>query len=106
MASGKIAVDIPGKFTDIPGMDSIEQLLSVARKYAELENVGLSTVSSRAFDDGKKLGAIEAGADIQVRRLERAMQWFSDNWPDASWPAGVARPLPARKSAEPAEARA
>lgn len=100
-ASGKIAVDKSGKLTDIPGMASIEQLLSVAHRYAEIEGIGLSTVSSRAFDDGKKLAAIEAGADIQVRRLERAMQWFSENWPDVDWPSDVPRPVPA----EPAEAR-
>lgn len=86
-------------------MSSIEHLLTVARRYAELEGVGLSTVSSRAFDDGKKLPAIESGADIQVRRLERAMQWFSDNWPDAAWPADVPRPLSASEPAERAEAR-
>ena len=75
-------------------MSNIKHLLTVARKYAALEGVELSTVSSRAFDDGKKLAAIEAGADIQVRRFERAMQWFSDNWPEASWPADIPRPAP------------
>lgn len=73
-------------------MTGIDQLLSVARAYAAIEGIELSTVSSRALDDGKKLGAIEAGADIQVRRLERAMQWFSDNWPKGSWPDDVPRP--------------
>lgn len=79
-------------------MTGIEQLLSLARRYAWLEGVPLSTVSSRAFDDGKKLAAIEAGADIQVRRLEGAMQWFSDNWPDASWPDDVPRPAPSTQA--------
>ena len=84
-------------------MDSIDSLLKVARAYAVLADVSLTTVSSRAFDDGKKLGAIEAGADIQVRRLSRAMQWFSDNWPEGPWPSDVARPQPA---ARPEEVRA
>lgn len=75
-------------------MSGIEQLLTVARTYAEIEGVPLSTVSSRVLDDGKKLGLIAAGADIQVRRLERAMQWFSDNWPATDWPADVPRPDP------------
>ena len=83
-------------------MGGIAQLLAVARAYAESEGVSLSTVSFRALNDGKKLGLIESGgADIQVGRLERAMQWFSDNWPSAEWPAGVPRPTPS-----PAEARA
>ena len=77
-------------------MNGIAHLLAVARAYAEIEGVPLSTVSSRALDDGKKLAAIESGADIQVRRLERAMQWFSDNWPaGAGWPSDVCRPAPA-----------
>jgi hypothetical protein len=88
-------------------MSGIEQLLSVARAYAEIEGVDLSTVSSRSFNDGKKLGAIERGADIQVTRLERTMQWFSDHWPDGPWPVGVPRPTPSTtKPAESVEARA
>lgn len=86
-------------------MTGIEQLLMLARTYASLEGVALSTVSSRAFDDGKKLGAIEAGADIQVRRLDRAVQWFSDNWPDAPWPDEVPRPVPSVPPENLAEAR-
>lgn len=87
-------------------MAGIDELLTVARAYASLAGVSLTTVSSRAFDDGKKLGAIEAGADIQVRRLDRAMQWFSDNWPDGEWPSGVVRPAPSASGVgEPAEAR-
>ncbi|MCO5129766.1 MAG: hypothetical protein M9932_04285 [Xanthobacteraceae bacterium] len=76
-------------------MNSIEQLLSVARAYAGAEGIDLSTVSWRALGDTKRLPAIEQGRDIQVRRFERTMQWFSDNWPEsAEWPAGISRPLP------------
>jgi hypothetical protein len=74
-------------------MSGIEQLLTIARRYGELEGVPLSTVSSRALDDGKKLAALEGGADLTVGRLERALQWFSDNWPDGAWPDGVPRPV-------------
>lgn len=87
-------------------MAGIEALLTVARAYASIAGVSLTTVSSRAFDDGKKLTAIEGGADIQVRRLDRAMQWFSDNWPEGPWPADVPRPVPFVPTAESAEARA
>jgi hypothetical protein len=75
-------------------MSGIEHLLTVAHEYAALEGVALSTVSTRVLKDGKKLSAIEDGADIQVRRLERAMQWFSDHWPGSDWPSGVPRPSP------------
>ena len=73
-------------------MSGIEQLLKVARRYGEIEGVPLSTVSSRALDDGKKLRALEEGADINVGRLERALRWFSANWPDGEWPSEVPRP--------------
>lgn len=82
-------------------MSGIEQLLHVARVYAAIEKIELSTVSSRVFNDGKKLAAIEAGADITVGRLERAMRWFSAFWPDGDpWPEGVSRPaLPSSTAA-------
>lgn len=73
-------------------MSGIEQLLIVARRYGELEGVPLSTVSSRALNDGKKLRTLEEGADINVGRLERALRWFSENWPDGDWPSDVPRP--------------
>jgi hypothetical protein len=79
-------------------MTGTEQLLAVARRYAVAENLSLSAVSWRALGDSKKLCAIEAGADIQVGRFERTMQWFSDNWPDVAWPDEVSRP--ARSDAE------
>jgi len=81
-----------GTFTDISLMSATDQLIRVARRYAELEGVPLSTVSSRALNDGKKLGALERGADINVSRWERAMEWFSVNWPDGEWPSDVPRP--------------
>ncbi len=82
-------------------MSGIDQLLSVAKAYARFEGIEMHTVSSRAFGDGKKLGAIETGSDIQVRRFEKTMQWFSDHWPDgAEWPSGVARPFATAEVAE------
>ena len=98
-ARGKIAVDFRSNFTESAGMSGIDELLTVARAYAESEGLALSTVSWRALGDTKKLGDIERGADIQVRRLERTMQWFSDNWPARDWPAGVPRPSPAEARA-------
>lgn len=82
-------------------MTGIDQLLLVARTYAEAERIDLKAVSSRVFDDSKKLPAIEAGADLTTRRYEAALQWFSDHWPARTpWPKGVRRP--AMSAAEPA----
>lgn len=74
-------------------MSGIDQLLKVARRYAELKDVPLSTVSSRVFDDGKKLSALEGGADINVKRLEKALGWFSENLSGDEWPTDVPRPF-------------
>jgi hypothetical protein len=75
-------------------MSAIDDLIAVARAYAEAEDIDISRVSWRALGDTKKLGAILAGRDIQVRRLEKTMIWFSDHWPErAIWPSGVARPV-------------
>lgn len=75
-------------------MSAIDQLIRVAREYARATDLELKTVSWRLFEDTKKLEAmIEGGADIQVRRLEKAMQWFSANWPSgAVWPDDIRRP--------------
>lgn len=73
-------------------MTGTEQLLTVARVYAAAEGVRLKTVSWRALGDSKKLGALEVGADIQVGRLDRALRWFSEHWPDAPWPDDIPRP--------------
>ena len=76
-------------------MSSLDDLIAVARAYGEAEDIDLSTVSWRALGDTKKLPAIVAGKDIQVRRFEKTMHWFADHWPEnAAWPADVARPSP------------
>ena len=71
-----------------------KQLLTVAHSFAELRRLKLSTVSSLALQDGKRLAALEDGADITTGRCRRTMQWFSDNWPDGPWPDEVPRPEP------------
>ena len=80
-------------------MSAIDDLIAVARAYGESEAIDLSTVSWRALGDTKKLNAIVAGRDIQVRRFEKTMQWFSDHWPAAAvWPEHVERPFSVSQS--------
>lgn len=81
-------------------MRAIDQILSLAATYAKSLGVEQSTVSWRAFGDTKKLKALTAGADIQVKRWELTLQWFSDNWPEGTdWPADVPRPTAAEQAA-------
>lgn len=73
-----------------------QQLLTVAHAYAAAEGLDLSRVSWRAFSESKTLGALlEGRSSPTLRRADRALQWFSDHWPEgATWPASVARPSP------------
>lgn len=68
-------------------------LLTLADAYAAATGASETAISSRVFDDGKKLAAIRRGKDITVRRFNAAVSWFAAHWPDgAGWPEGVARP--------------
>ncbi|MGN6775849.1 hypothetical protein [Rhizobium sp.] len=74
-------------------MLNIEHILKVADEYRRAASVEEKTVSSRVFQDSKKLGAIRSGSDITVGRYNAALEWFSANWPDgAEWPHSVPRP--------------
>jgi hypothetical protein len=76
-------------------MNDIKHLLAVADAYkAALQIDEDKTVSSRVFEDSKKLSAMRGGADITVGRYNAAMVWFSEHWPEgAEWPGGIARPF-------------
>lgn len=79
-----------------------DQLLHVAHLYATAiktksrdGGISLSGISTRIFGDGKTFGRIEAGGDLTTRKFERAMRWFSENWPEgAEWPSDIERPRP------------
>lgn len=74
-------------------MTATEQLLTVAKAYARATGLSLTTVSTHALGDGKRLALIEGGASITVHRLEKTMTWFAQSWPDGTkWPARVPRP--------------
>ena len=74
-------------------MTGIDHLLTLARAYGEAADLPVTTVSWRVFGDTKKLPRIMTGADLQTRRLEKAMRWFSQNWPPGlAWPEEVPKP--------------
>lgn len=82
-------------------MISTADLLRLARAYADHQVVNLTTVSSRVFNDGKKLDAIAAGGDLYSRRLRRSIVWFSENWPEGlDWPGDIPRPDPDHRDEE------
>jgi hypothetical protein len=68
-------------------MAAIEHLLALSEGYIAATSIEAKTLSWRVFGDSKKLDALRGGKDIQVRRYEAAMAWFSANWPvHAIWP--------------------
>jgi len=74
-------------------MSGLDHIVTLATAYGSHEGVENSTVSWRVFGDSKKLDAIIGGADLQVTRYERALSWFSANWPEGlDWPLAVPRP--------------
>ncbi|ODN70190.1 hypothetical protein [Methylobrevis pamukkalensis] len=86
----------------VSGMSDIQHLLTLVDAYCQATRAAETTLSTRVFSDGKRLNAIRAGSDIGVRRFARAMQWFSDNWPEGlDWPADVPHPACAEPAATP-----
>jgi hypothetical protein len=103
-SSGELADKFPRWLDDaginphISGMKLTEQLLSVATTYCGAKSISLARVSTLIFNDGKRFDAIQRGGDLGTAQFEKALSWFSDNWPEAdeTWPLGVPRPAPAR----------
>lgn len=70
------------------------QLLLVAQAYAAASHLSESRISTVVFNDGKVLARLRSGADVTTARYEKAMCWFSANWPDGhNWPVQVTRPM-------------
>lgn len=84
----------------LPAMSAIDQLLRLTDEYERVTECDRVTASWRVFGDSKKLGALHEGKDIQVKRLEAALHWLSEHWPDsAMWPADIVRPYVERGEA-------
>ena len=71
-----------------------ENLLTVGDVYAAAIGVSRARVSTIVLNRGATLDAIANGkADVTTGTFEKAMAWFSKNWPpQAAWPEGITRP--------------
>ena len=73
--------------------EAIAPLMAVIDAYEAATGLPDSTVSSRVFSDGRKVGHLRGGSTITMDRFAKALRWFSANWPEgAVWPRGVDRP--------------
>lgn len=78
-------------------MQTLAAFFTVVDKYSEASHLAEATLSSKIFNDGKRLASIRRGADVGVRRIELAFMWLSVHWPDnIDWPADVPRPVPSK----------
>lgn len=75
-------------------MNLIDRLHSVVDRYCTATGFRREQVSYRIFSDQRRLGlVIEGEKGMTVASFERAMTWFSANWPaDLDWPEGIERP--------------
>ncbi|RVO40446.1 hypothetical protein CN093_11460 [Sinorhizobium meliloti] len=79
-----------------------EQLILVSDEFGRARGIGRQRVSTIVLNRGSTLDLLAQGrSDLNTGTFERAMIWFSENWPDgAEWPAGVARPVLQTEAAE------
>ena len=74
---------------------SADDVLALARAYADCVGISLTTVGVRAAGNDKMFVRLATGRTCTVRSLERAARWFGCNWPvGLDWPEGVPRPEP------------
>lgn len=81
-------------------MDSRLILLTVARAYSAASGRSLARVATLIHDQGALFKKLDAGGSCTIDTYDKAMRWFSDNWPDdLPWPEGIFRPPPSEKAA-------
>ena len=70
-----------------------QTLTKIATEYAQQTGLKLSTVSTYAANDGKFFKSLSEGAGCTLRKADRVIQWFDENWPaDLEWPQDIPRP--------------
>jgi hypothetical protein len=81
-------------------MDSRSALLAVAHAYSAATGRSLARVGTVIHDQGAFFKKLEAGHNCTMDTFDKAMRWFSDNWPsNACWPDDIRRPAPREKAA-------
>jgi len=74
---------------------SADDVLSLARAYADCMDISLTTVGVRSANNDKMFVNLARGRTCTVRSLERAAHWFAGHWPKGlPWPEGIPRPEP------------
>jgi len=70
-----------------------DQLLLVADTFTAARGLSRARVSTLVFNGGHVIDRVADGGDVTTGNFEKAIRWFSANWPEnAAWPDGVDRP--------------
>lgn len=77
-------------------------VILVAAEYGRAIGLKDGRVSTLVFGSGDRLKRLREGRDGLSEKLEAALQWFSDRWPETvPWPEPVLRPAPCLQATEP-----
>lgn len=73
-------------------MTPTEQLLALSKSYCALRGISERTASGRIFKDSRTILRVKDGGSLTLKNFEKAVLWFSENWPDNSdWPDFIER---------------
>lgn len=71
----------------------LTQLLALIDAFCAARGISEARASTLIFNGGARVAQLRGGADIGIRRAEKAKRWISENWPDdVEWPADIDRP--------------
>ena len=77
-----------------------QNLMRLGGIFAEARGIALASLGTYMVRDACFFDRVRNGR-VTVRRVERALQWLSDNWPDGcEWPADIPRPEPSGERAQ------
>lgn len=75
-------------------------MLTLADSHSAVSGRSLRALSKEICNDNTFLTRMRDGNNFTARSYDRAIQWFSDHWPDgAVWPPEVPRPEAERDGA-------
>ena len=70
-------------------------LLALAEAYATHRGISLWRLGVLVAGRSSLFIHLKKGRDCRTDTYLRALQWFSDNWPEPpEWPADIPRPVP------------
>ena len=77
-----------------------EHLITLVETMSEHVGRSEATLSNKAAGNATLFERLRTGKGCTIRTAQRAVLWFSDNWPaDLAWPKDIPRPSKVRNAA-------